>query len=125
MAIFCEKAFKKTFEDEVSKKAYLKACKWLATNIFNRVELAKHIVFSIEKQCESELPTFVVTAYVKSDESALRSEYCKQCKTLHTIFYSIDGTDCGSCKARGYQAKLDKDIVSKKTFVQEIVGEDE
>ena len=108
MAIFCEKAFQKEFEHEVSKQAYLSACRWLAVNIYNNAELAKNIVVAIDKKEQSELPTFVVTVYVRIDEKEQRGAHCKKCKMLHTIFYSVDGVNCSECKAKAYYRRLDE-----------------
>lgn len=108
MAIFCEKAFQKEFEDEVSKQAYLSACKWLAVNIYNNAELAKNLVIAIDKKEQSELPTFVVTVYVRIDEKEQRDAHCKKCKMLHTIFYSVNSASCNECKAGAYYKRLDE-----------------
>ena len=119
MSIFCEEAFRKEFEDEVSKQAYLNACKWLAVNIYNNVELSKSVVVSIEKVAGRELPTFVVTVYVRMNEKEQREAHCKKCKMLHTIFYSMNGVNCSECRAKAYFKYLDDNIVNVKNFVKE------
>lgn len=125
MSIFCQEAFCKQFENKVSKQAYLDACKWLATNIYNNAELAKNVVISIKKLTESELPTFVVTVYAQIDESEQRTAHCKKCKMLHTIFYSMDGGNCNECKAKAYYKYLDDNITNVKNFVREILEDKE
>lgn len=121
MAIFGEQAFVKEFTNEVSKQAYLDACKWLAVNLYNNVELSKHTLINIEKKEEAQLPTFVVTVYARIDEKEQRSIRCKKCKMLHTMFYSVDGINCNKCDSRGYQKQLDEDIVGIRTFVTEVL----
>lgn len=121
MSIFCEKAFEKEFEDEISKRAYLNACKWLAINIYNNVELSKSVVISIEKAAERELPTFVVTVYARIDEKEQREAHCKKCKMLHTIFYSLNGVNCSECKAKAYFKYLDDNTTNVKNFVKEVL----
>lgn len=125
MSIFCEKAFEKEFEDEISKQAYLNACKWLAINIYNNVELSKSVVISIEKAAGRELPTFVVTVYARIDEKEQREAHCKKCKMLHTIFYSMNGVNCSECKAKAYFKYLDDNITNVKNFVREILEDKE
>lgn len=110
MAMFCEKAFQKEFEHEVSKQAYLSACRWLAVNIYNNAELAKNLLIAIDKKEQSELPTFVVTVYVRINEEEQREAHCKKCKMLHTIFYSVNGINCNECRARAYYKRLDENI---------------
>lgn len=121
MSIFCEEAFRKEFEDEISKQAYLNACKWLAVNIYNNVELSKSVVVSIEKVAGRELPTFVVTVYVRMNEKEQREAHCKKCKMLHTIFYSMNGVNCSECRAKAYFKYLDDNIVNVKNFVKEVL----
>ena len=124
--IYCRQVFKKRFEHKVSKKAYLNACKWLAMNIYNNVELANHIVVQITKDVQEEQsPAFVVSVYVKDNEKDLRSDFCKRCKSLHTIFYSVEGMDCNKCKAMAYFKKEDKDIEGKTQFVKRVLEDKE
>lgn len=125
--IYCKHVFEKTFTDEVSKQAYLKACKWLAQNVYNNVELASSTVVSIVKKTdeETEFPAFVVSVYTKNDEEESRKDFCNKCKTLHTIFYSIGGMNCGECKAGAYYKKLDDDIKHKAKFIKEVLEDKE
>ena len=125
MTIYCRCVFQKKFENEKSKKAYLDACKWLAQNIYGNVELSKHIVVNIEKKQQRKLPTFIVSVYVKEEESEVRESFCKHCKTLHTIFYSVDGMNCNECKANAFFKKLDKQLEGKANFVGEVLEDKE
>lgn len=122
MAIYCKQAFQKTFEDEVSKKAYLDACKWLAQNIYGNVELSKDIVVNIAKTTtKKKSPAFTVTVYVKSDADEVKESFCKKCRQLHTIFYSVDGVNCNECKGSALYKKLESDVKGKAEFVNEIL----
>lgn len=124
MSIYCKQVFTKSFEHEVSKKAYLNACKWLAQNVYSNVELSKHTVVGIEKSKE-QFPTFIVSVYVKENEKELRKSFCKHCRTLHTIFYSVGGINCGECKASAYFKQLDEQVNNKATFVGEVLEDRE
>lgn len=125
MAMFCEKVFQKEFEHEVSKQAYLNACKWLAMNVYNNVELAKNLVVAINKKEQSELPTFVITVYVHIDEKEQREAHCKKCKMLHTIFYSVSGADCSECKANAYYKRLEECLSGIISFYTTVFEEKE
>lgn len=125
MAMYCKQAFQKTFEDEVSKKAYLKACKWLAQNIYSNVELSKDVLVNILKEKNVQLPAFTVTVYMKSDAEEIYKDFCKKCKQLHTIFYSVNGPSCNDCKAKAYRAALEKDISCKANFLKEVLEDKE
>lgn len=124
MSIYCKCVFQKTFKHDVSKKAYLNACKWLAQNIYGNVELSKHVVVNIEKQ-QKKSPAFIVSVYVKEEEGEVRESFCKHCKTLHTIFYSVDGMNCNECKANAFFKKLDKQLEGKANFVEEVLEDKE
>lgn len=125
MAMFCEKAFQKEFEHKVSKQAYLSACRWLAVNIYNNAELAKNLLVAIDKKEQSELPTFVVTVYVRINEKEQREAHCKKCKMLHTIFYSVNGVNCNECRARAYYKRLDENISGIVGFYKEMFEDKE
>lgn len=120
MAVYCKCVFRKVFEDEVSKQAYLQACKWLAKNIYSNVELSKHIVVNIEKGGE-QLPAFIVSVYVKEDADEIQGSFCRHCKMLHTLFYSIDGMKCSECKANALVKELDKQLKGKVVAVSDIL----
>lgn len=124
MAMYNRLVFVKTFKHKVSKKAYLKACGWLAQHIYSNVELSKHVVVSIDKQ-PGEFPAFTVKVYVVVQEEEVKETFCKHCKTLHTIFYSVDGMDCNKCKANAYFKELDKQLENKAKFVNEILEDEE
>lgn len=120
MSIYCKRVFRKTFEHSVSKQAYLNACKWLAQNIYGNVELSKHVVVSIEKQ-QGKSPAFIVSVYTKEEEGEIRESFCKHCKTLHTIFYSINGMNCNECKANAFFKDLDEQLQGKAKFVKQVL----
>lgn len=124
MSVHCKQVFTKTFEHEVSKQAYLNACKWLAQNIYGNVELARHVTVSIEKGT-SQSPAFTVVVYAKENEEELRKSFCKHCHMLHTTFFSIDGMNCGECKAGSYFKQLDKQVNSKADFIKEVLEDKE
>ena len=120
MSLHCKQIFTKTFKHEVSKQAYLNACKWLARNVYGNVELAKHVVVSIDKE-PGQFPAFTVTVYVKENEDEVRKNFCKHCRTLHTMFFSIDGMNCNECKANAYFKQLDQQTSGKANFVREVL----
>lgn len=123
--IYCERVFVKDFSHAVSKQAYLKACKWLAKNVYSNVELAQDLVVNIIKKNECESPTFTVTVYVLNNESELRSDFCKKCRSLHTLFYSLRSMNCNECKAKAYHKKMDEEIANKAQFVKQVLEEKE
>lgn len=110
MVTYSKLLYEKSFSDKVSKKAYLKACKWLAQNVYSKVGLTKYITVQIVKEFENKkkktLPTFNVKLFMTINEDEERKSFCQKCQQMHTIFYSIDKPDCKTCKMRAYNDKL-------------------
>ncbi|MBO7695411.1 MAG: hypothetical protein J6T10_22530 [Methanobrevibacter sp.] len=111
---FSKILYVKQFKNKVSKQAYLEACKWLAQNVYSKVELSKYITVQIIKENvnKKQLPTFTVKLFMTINEEDLKDSYCKKCKQLHTIFYSIDKPDCDVCKMNGYRKQLQTNVSS-------------
>ena len=117
---YCKKIFEKSFSNEVSKVAYLEACKWLAIHVYNKVELVKFLSVNIEKSVErNQLPTFNVTLYAMIDATETDKSFCKKCKSLYTIFYSVDKMNCEECKKHAYCLELEKQIKSIEEYLKE------
>lgn len=119
----------KEFVDIDSKKAYLSACKWLATNVYSKPDYAQHIVTEIQK-IQNKKGTkfkFVVKLYCMVNESEERRKYCLKCQEMASILYSVNPPKCEECRMFGYRAKLQNEIVNMKKFLVEGVfknGED-
>lgn len=119
---YSEKIFEKKFSDKVSKNAYLKACKWLATHVYNKVELVDFIRVKIKKENEDEnqFPTFAVTLYATIDGKEIDERFCKKCKQMYSIFYSVDKPKCEECKKHAYCLELNRQLGSIKNFLEGI-----
>lgn len=109
------------FSDPVSKNAYLKACKWLAQNIYNNQELSKYVSVQIQKAEKTKIPTFNVILSIELDMKELKNNYCSKCKELYTIFYAIDTPDCKKCKLTGCIALLENSIEGITKFHKEVL----
>ena len=117
---YSEKFYEISFSDKISKQAYLNACKWLAKNVYSKVELSKYVSVQIIKDTERQLPTFTVILYITVDEKEMKDNYCSKCKNLHTIMYAIDKPNCSSCKMEGYRRYMDNDIKNLVAFWKEV-----
>lgn len=119
----------KEFVDIDSKKAYLAACKWLATNVYSKPDYTKHIVTEFQK-IQNKKGTkfkFVVKLYCVIDEAEAKRMYCLKCKEMANILYSVNSPKCEECRMFGYKAKLQNELVNMKKFLREGVfgnGED-
>lgn len=117
------KIFEKSFSDEVSKDAYLKACKWLAKNLYSKDELAEMIHVNVKKE-ESQLPTFVVSLYLVNDENECKECHCKKCRTISTVFYQVEKPDCDHCKMNAYMKRKERWIEDSANYYERYFNEE-
>lgn len=101
------KVLTKSFKNEVSKKAYLEATKWLAVKVFGRPELAKNLSVKIEKKEKVKIPTFDVTIFVDIEEEKLKYDFCSKCQRIYNTFYQVDKMHCDECKLNAYHKSND------------------
>lgn len=122
---YSEKFFEICFSDKISKQAYLKACKWLAVNVYGKAELSKYASVSINKLTDCSLPTFKVELFITMDEYDMQFEYCKKCKSLHNLMYCVDKPNCETCKLNGYRQFMHNQTESLVKFWKEIFDAEE
>lgn len=121
MTAYSEKVYEKSFSDDVSKDAYLKACKWLAKNIYSK-KSSKYITVKISKkepEDKKEKPTFIVELFVTINEKEVKESVCDKCKQLHTMFYCIDKPKCEECKITVYKHELERQTMGIKKYFEE------
>ena len=106
MATISFKIFEKKFKNEVSKKAYLECCKWIAEKIIKNKQIRENVTYKIEKS-DSKIPTFIVTVFLNVDEKITKETFCKNCHHLYNTFYQVDKINCGECKMRAYRKSVE------------------
>lgn len=119
---YSEDMYEISFSDKVSKQAYLKACKWLAINIYSKDELSDYITVQIKKNKERQLPTFTVKLFITVNEYELQRNYCDKCQQMHTLFYSVDKPNCDTCKMHGYRKQLHDNVKNMVEFWKEALN---
>jgi len=117
---YSEKFFEITFSDKISKQAYLKACKWLAVNVWGNEGLSEYVSVRILKDSTYKLPTFRAELYITLDGTGKKDEYCHKCKTLHTVMYSMDKPDCHKCKLQACINNIHNEITGISKFWKEV-----
>ena len=118
---YSELVLEKEFSDEVSKEAYLKACAWLAKNIWGKPDYAKYITIQIkkkEKDKKEKTTTFIVSIYVTIDERESKLEYCKKCTQIYSIFFCVDKPKCEECKMNAYRKQLYSMVKNLKEYFE-------
>ena len=125
---YSEFVFEKEFTNEISKKAYLEACKWLAQNVYSKPDLSKYLIVQILKETrkikKKQMYIFKVRLFVSINENEVSEECCKKCKQLYTIFYCIDKPDCRTCKMNSYKRTLENNIKNLKETLENKFNEE-
>lgn len=116
---YSEKVLSKRFVGENFKQAYMKACKWLATNIIAHEDELGKMSYEISKEVnESQLPTVVLIINAIMDESEARERNCIICREAHSAFFLNDACNCSSCNANAYTRRLDDMIKVKVSSIR-------
>ena len=107
--------YKRDFKAETSKDAYLKACKFVASNIISedsKVEASKvtWTVQKVDNPDKSSLPTFRLTLFYTFDDSKLMKMTCDACKEFHKSFFINENFNCNRCNKVGYEKNVKKSL---------------
>lgn len=119
MELYAVQFAKKKFSANDMKSAYMKAVKWVASNVISKDEL-QDVVVKYEKDKQS--PTVTVHLFTTISEKEIRERHCKICKESHAHFYINEHTNCDWCNAKGFQRRADEMIKIKKQFYKEKLG---
>ena len=125
--VYSVKCFEKTFSDEVSKKAYLKACKWLAQYVYGNESYSRFVSTQVQKQESQkkerivEVPlkngktkqkkeeytvySFKVILYFTVDFESAQQIFCNNCKQTTNTFFDTE-PQCRTCKVMALIKKL-------------------
>lgn len=105
-----QKFYERNFRAENSKDAYLKACKFVASNIISKgskVEATRVTWDVIRVDTEQgDLPTFMLTLYYKFDDTEFMKSTCEACKEFHKSFFINEQFNCNRCNKMGYERNL-------------------
>lgn len=115
MGDYISKLLDKEFVDTTMKSAYMKAVKWLATNVIHEDNVNRYVVYSIEKLVDKNVPTVKLTLHTRIPEEVPRERHCKICKEVHGTFY-MGADNCETCKLKAYHRRVD-DIMSKEQSI--------
>lgn len=116
MELYTVQFAKKQFSAENMKAAYMKAVKWVASNIISKDEL-QDVLVKYEK--DKQFPTVTVRLFVSISEKEIRERHCKICKESHAHFYVNEHTNCDWCNTKAFQRRTDEMIKTKKAFYRE------
>jgi hypothetical protein len=112
------KFFEKTFTSNISKDAYLKACKWAAKYIIDKAEIGE-VLYSVDKVHEADLPTFKIVLYARFNDHDYKESVCKRCQEFHSLFYINQQFNCNRCNLTAYRTQLQQKLEMKKQYRKE------
>lgn len=126
MKIFTQEYFKKSFHGSSLKEAYLKACKWVSTNVISKAELGRNTLVKYDKkeQKGTQLPTIEVTLFAVINEAEVRERHCAICKETHASFFINENCNCAWCNTSAYQRRIDEIMARKKQFCIEKLNQE-
>lgn len=112
--VYLQKFYERDFKSEDSKKAYLKACKFVASNIISKgskVEVSK-VTWDVVRIDEAgDLPTFRLSLYYKFDDTQFMEQTCKACKEFHKSFFINENFNCNRCNKVGYEKNVGQKLM--------------
>ena len=123
--IYIRKFYERDFVSEDPKKAYLKASKFVASNIISKgskVEVSK-VTWDIVR-IEGDLPTFHLTLYYKFDDSEFMKQTCNACKEFHKSFFINENYDCNRCKKVGYEKQIEQKLMIGADYFSKILDDE-
>lgn len=116
-----EKIFEKEFEGKNQKDAYLKCCKWIASNVI-AINNARNIMYHIEKVGGTFSGKVKVIFYVYADETEVFDHTCEVCREASSLFYmSGEKHKCESCKINPYRNRLQERLKLLKDGMKGVV----
>lgn len=111
-----EKVLEKEFKGNSMKGAYMKACKWVATNVL-AINNSKNITYKIVKQIKNGRYTGNVVLYVlvTAEEKDVLDKNCKICKETGKMFYIAEQKHkCESCRIMPYRKRIEDKLKNIK-----------
>lgn len=103
-----EKIIEKQFSATTMKEAYMKACKWISSNIL-AVNNSQNITYQIRKEKSEFEKKVTLLVYVTVDEGEVQQRHCEICKEMTGSFFMKQNKHmCESCKLLPYKRRIEE-----------------
>ena len=122
---YIKKFYERDFKSDDSKKAYLKACKFVASNIISKgskVEVSK-VTWDVVR-VEGDLPTFRLTLYYKFDDKEFMKQTCDACKKFHKSFFINENFNCNRCNKVGYEKNIEQKLLIGTDYFRKLLDDE-
>lgn len=110
--------YKQKFIAATMKDAYLKACKWYATNVLSKNEL-HDIQVEFEKNQNEQFPSVTIHLFAVLDEEELQEKHCEICREFHHLFFINTQFNCNRCDTKAYQKRAEETLQTKISYYKE------
>lgn len=118
MAKYSEEVYSLTFADKTMKGAYLKACKWYASNVLSKDEL--HGIFAeYVKGGDKQYPTVTIHLYTSIEEADIKAHHCAICKETHSTFFINENTNCAWCNTDAFERRIKEQLKVKSNLIKD------
>lgn len=117
MVSYCEEFYVKKFYSNSMKDAYMKASKWVATNVISKAEL-HNVKVEYEKRKE-QFPTIVVHLFVTLSAEDVKARHCEVCQETHKKFFINENCNCAWCNSMAFVNRAEQMIKTKTEFYRE------
>lgn len=126
--IYIQQFYERKFRAANAKDAYLKACKFVASNIVSKgskVEVSKVTwdVTPVEDANEG-LPTFQLSLYYKFDDTEFMKQTCDACKQFHSSFFINENFNCNRCNKAGYEKNVSKRLTTGAEYLRKMLDDE-
>ena len=115
------KFFTRKFSGESQKAAYLKACKWVATNILADDEISRDVMWKITKL--KDLPSVELELFGAVNDAEHVKQFCSSCKQFHSLFYINQQQNCNCCNMMAYRSQAEEKGKLKKNYKRKLLSE--
>ena len=119
---YIQKFYEREFRDEDPKKAYLKASKFVASNIISKgskVEVSK-VTWDVVR-VDGDLPTFRLTLYYKFDDTKFMEQTGEACKQFHKSFFINENFNCNRCNKVGYEKNIEQKLMIGADYLRQLL----
>ena len=119
---YIQKFYEREFRDEDPKKAYLKASKFVASNIISKgskVEVSQ-VTWDVVR-VDGDLPTFRLTLYYKFDDTKFMEQTCEACKQFHKSFFINENFNCNRCNKVGYEKNIEQKLMIGADYLRQLL----
>lgn len=109
----------KVFHGASVKDAYMKACRWYASNVIAKDKLHNVQVEYIKDEKQNAV---TIVLYAVLNEKETFEQHCACCREMHHSFFINEDTACNRCSAAGYQRRLEQRLSIKLSYYKELLN---